>query len=291
MNEEYKEFPCDLCEEKDSIEVPHCREYTEGQVLSICKNCGFIYAKKRRSIKSVADDWSNKLYGDPKVLSPSSYSARNPHVLARQTYVADFIDTHLGLKEKNLCDIGAGEGQFLELAKRYGANVFGIEPSENNCNLLQKNGFRNFNGTIEDYADNESRNENIDVITIMWTLEATQSCRSMLNVAHKILNDEGHITIATGSRIIVPFKKPLHTFLSPNPIDTHPVHFSFNTLKGMLAVSGFEVIHNNPYIENDILCVIAKKKNKDIKINWKGDDYLKVEDFFERWHRDSLQYR
>ena len=94
--------------------------------------------------------------------------AHVPAVKARQTYVADFADVNIGLKNKMLCDIGAGEGQFLEIitGEDYQAKAFGIEPSEKNCNNLSESGFNNFNGTIEEYAENgqyEGSNPNLYV--------------------------------------------------------------------------------------------------------------------------------
>jgi len=290
----YITFACDLCGSDESYELPYCREYTGGQVLHICKSCGFIYAKKRRSCKAIADAWSNELFGDPKVLTQQNYSARNPHVKARQTYINEFIDVNIGLKAKRLLDIGAGEGEFLKMARASGAEVFGIEPSKSNCELMKQQGLKCFLGTAEDYRDYVHKTKEgfkPDIVTIMWTLECAQSPRELLRVAYELLKDGGHIVIGTGSRILVPFKKPLQCFLSTNPVDTHPVDFSFNTLKGLLAVTGFEVTHFNPYVENDILAVIAKKMPLGKKIEWKGDDYLKVANFFERWHRDSLRYR
>jgi 2-polyprenyl-3-methyl-5-hydroxy-6-metoxy-1,4-benzoquinol methylase len=291
----YETFSCDVCGSPEAIELPKCREYTNGQVINICKKCGFVYAPKRRSWKQIADAWSNELYGDPSKLSPQNYSAMNPHVRARLTYIAEFTNMYAGgMKGKKLCDIGAGEGEFLKMSKDLGAEVFGIEPSKKNCELLTKRGFKNFVGAAEDYAAHQKKTKDpyrADIITIMWTLEASQNPRQMLEIAHDILKDGGHIVMGTGSRILVPFKKPMHCFLSTNPVDTHPVNFSFNTLKGMLAETGFEVVHANPFVENDILAVVAKKVSKDKKIEWKGDDYMKVVDFFERWHKDSLRYR
>jgi 2-polyprenyl-3-methyl-5-hydroxy-6-metoxy-1,4-benzoquinol methylase len=294
-SEGYEVFACDLCRSAEAYELPYVREYTNGQVLNICKKCGFIYAPKRRSWKRIADAWSNELYGDPKVLSAQSYSAMNPHVRARLTYIAEFTNTYAGgMKGKKLCDMGAGEGEFLKMAQDKGAEVFGIEPSKKNCDLLTKRGFKNFLGAAEDYASHMKKTKDsyrADILTIMWTLEASQNPRQMLEISYDILKEGGYIVIGTGSRILVPFKKPLHCFLSINPVDTHPVHFSFNTLKGLLAETGFELVHANPFVENDILAVVAKKVDKDKKIEWKGDDYLKVANYFERWHKDSLRYR
>ncbi|SMP83141.1 hypothetical protein SAMN06295888_1742 [Desulfonatronum zhilinae] len=76
----------------------------------------------RRDPEAIARCWSEELYG-------SQYTARIPAVKARQVYVADFLDMSIGLQDNLLVDIGAGEGQFLEIAAReYKARPFGIEP-------------------------------------------------------------------------------------------------------------------------------------------------------------------
>jgi 2-polyprenyl-3-methyl-5-hydroxy-6-metoxy-1,4-benzoquinol methylase len=283
----YDDFPCDLCGSTDAVEMPFSQFYTNNEPVHICKSCGFVYVIKRRTAQSIADSWSDDLYGD-------GYTARIPAVKARQTYVAEFIDTNIGLKGKELCDIGTGEGQFLEIVRNaeYGAKAFGTEASKKNSAKLAKSGINHFQGTIEDFSKSKQiKKYKADIATIMWTLENCRSCRDMLAGAYQLLKDDGHIVLATGSRILVPFKKPLNLYLSKNPADTHAFRFSANTLQGILAVSGFEVKHVNQYLDSDILCMIAQKKKKSEKIPWRGDDFIKVYDFFERWHRDTIYYR
>jgi len=283
----YQEFPCDLCGSLDTAEVPHARDYTNNQAIHICKQCGFVYVKLRRSSEEIADTWSNELFGD-------NYTSRIPAVKARQIYVADSIDVDLGLKDKEVCDIGTGEGQFLEIIRsaEYGAKVFGTEASRKNCAKLSEMGIRNFCGTIEDYCASRNTDDyKANIATIMWTLENCRSCRDMLQGAYQILKDNGHVVVSTGSRILVPFKKPLQFYFGNEPADTHAFRFSANTLCGILAVSGFETTHVNRYIDSDILCVIAKKREPNAKIEWKGDDFSKVYDFFERWHKETLFYK
>lgn len=285
--ENYEEFPCDVCGTEDAIEVPHVREYTKDQPIHICKGCSFVYVKRRRSAKAIADTWSNELYG------AHFYTAHRPAMKARLTYVADFINVNFPLQEKTVCDIGAGEGYFLDVLRReYGAKVFGIEPSKENCRILDKLNISNFVGTIEEYcARPQAKEYNADLATIVWTLENCRSCKDMLTGAYAIVKDNGYVVVATGSRILVPFKKPLQSYLGPNAVDTHAFRFSANTLKGILAVSGFEVIEMNRYIDTDYLCVIAQKRPVGTKIVWEGDDYQKVADFFQRWHKESAFYR
>lgn len=281
-----KKFSCDLCGSSESIEVPHCREYTNNQPIQICTNCGFVYVKSRRSHDEIAKDWSENIFG-------SGYTANIPAVKARLMYVAESLDTTVGLKNKMICDIGAGEGLFLKLLKEnYSCKVFGIEPSLENCKKLKKLGIDHFNGTIEDYKLSKNKNNiSFDVVTIMWTLENTQDCIRMLKAAHSILKKDGHILVATGSRILVPFKKPLYDYLSTTPADTHSFRFSVNSLSGSLLISGFNQFHINHYIDTDYLCIIAEKNDICMKSpSWIHDNYLDVYNFFERWHVETQMY-
>lgn len=284
--EDYEIFPCDLCGSEEAEEITAALKYTDKQPLHVCKNCGFVHVKQRRSANRIAEVWSDDIY-------ESDYTARIPAVKARQTYVAEFIDVEVGLKDKRICDIGGGEGQFLEMIKapEYGANVFAIEPSQKNCDLMTKSGIESFCGSIEDYCDSEMFKERkFDIATIMWTLENCQSCRTMLDAAYDVLDDEGVVAISTGSRLMVPFKKPLHYYLGTNPADSHCFRFSQNTLQGLLAVSGFEMIAVNRAIDTDYLVMIGRKTDKSKPIDWQGDRYQEVVDFFNRWDIETQGY-
>lgn len=283
---DYMTFPCDICGSSQTIEVPYCRLYTSDQPIHICRDCGFVYVRQRRSSRAVADTWSDELYG-------SLYTARIPAVKARQTYVADFVDVSLGLAGKSLLDIGAGEGQFLDILRdHYQAEVFGVEPSPALCRSLKQRGFPCFEGTVEEF-DRSSGGRKFDLVTIIWTLENCSSCRDMLSAAHRVLKDDGHLVIATGSRILVPFKKPLQDYLEMDPdmADTSCFRFSRNTLEGIMAVSGFQMSAVNRFLDTDYLCMIGEKRPEGSRISWTKDDFIKVADFFERWHRESSFYR
>ncbi len=275
-------FPCDLCGAADAVEVPHSREYTGDQPIHICRGCGFVYVRERRSSDDIAASWSDDIFG-------SGYTAKIPAVTARLTYVAELVASEVGLDGKRLCEIGAGEGEFLRLARERGAEVFGIEPSTANCALIEAAGVASFNGTIEEYEAHGSEGE-FDVVAILWTLENCQDCRRMLGAARGLLRDGGHVVVATGSRILVPFKKPLHEYLSGKAADTHAFRFSANTLQAALALSGFDVAYVNRYLDHDVLCAIGAKAGDPGERPWEGDDFLAVWSFFERWHIDTAMY-
>ena len=282
-----KQYNCDVCGANDADEIKCLRTYTNNQKIHVCKQCGFVYVKERRTAMEVANEWSKKIFKNK--LIKNYYTARIPAIKARQVFVADLIDSQVGLKDKNLCDVGTGEGQFLKIIRdEYKAKVFGIEPSKTLCDVLEKNNIKNFCGTIEDTKDILNLRKSFDIVTIMWTLENSSEPNEMLRISGNILKDNGFLVISTGSRILVPFKKPLHHYLGDSILDTHPTRYSKNTLSLILQKNGFKVFFVNRYIDQDCLCIIAKKQKDNDNI--KGDNYKEVIDYFERWDKETKKY-
>ncbi|MFA5087947.1 MAG: methyltransferase domain-containing protein [Candidatus Omnitrophota bacterium] len=292
----YKDYPCDLCGSREATLLPHCMEYTQNEAINICNQCGFVYVPRRRSFTDIAKAWSQDIYSETDINTTAAeqvYTSRIPAIKARQVFVAEFIHSTIGLRGKSVCDIGAGEGQFLEIIRTddYGAQVFGIEPSSKNCRLLTKNGIENFLGTIEDYAASKKFAEGqFDIVTIMWTMENSASCRDMMTIAHRLLKKGGHVVVATGSRLLVPFKKTLEEYLGKTPQDTHAFRFSAKTLRGLMKISDFAAVHENHWRDHDVLCVIGRKTEEKLGKAFEGDHYLEVYNFFERWHVESKMY-
>lgn len=266
--------------------IPEVLAYTGGQPIHVCQRCGLVYVKRRRSPSEVAAYWSETMLG-------VHYTARIPALRARHVFIAETIDATLGLRGKRVCDIGTGEGQFLEIVRQpeYGALAFGTEASPAHCAALARAGIPCFCGTAEDFLESgQLEGYRADVVTLIWTLESSTSCRTLLAAARRILETGGHLVVATGSRILVPFKKPLHLYLEARPLDIQPLRFSANTLRAMLAVNGFESVATNRFVDHDVLCVIARKREPGASIPWEGDDPAAVADFFARWHRETTFY-
>jgi 2-polyprenyl-3-methyl-5-hydroxy-6-metoxy-1,4-benzoquinol methylase len=283
--DEYTSFPCELCGGGDFAEVREARFYTGDQPIHVCKGCGFVQVVRRRAPERIAEVWAKELFH-------GGYTARIPAVKARQVYVAETIDTNIGLAGKRVCDIGAGEGLFVAMMRDdYGAEVFGIEPSSANCAHMRTQGISCFDGTAEQYLGSTGDRQRFDIVTMTWTLENSNSCRRLMDVAWNLLKPDGHVVLATGSRILVPFKKPLDYYLGTNPADTHAFRFSANTLRGLLAESGFETTYVNQYIDSDVLCMIGRRTDRSRAIAWPHDDWQRVVEFFARWHQDTAFYK
>jgi len=276
-------FDCDVCGSGDAAEITCLRAYSGGRPIHVCRNCGFVYVRERRSFSEIADAWSYEEYGAEK-----SYSAYRPAVRARQTFVAATIDAEIGLVGKRVCDIGAGEGLFGTMLREAGADVFSIEPSPALCADMTVKGLENFVGTIETYLDSPTCESGMfDIATIIWTLENCHDCRLMLEGAHRLLKPGGHLVVATGSRILVPFKKPLQYYIANANSDIHNFRFSAATLERLFAACGFEKTFVNRYIDSDVLCMIGRHAEGAIASTPPADDWKQVIDFFNRWDADT----
>ncbi|MCW0234942.1 MAG: class I SAM-dependent methyltransferase [Ferrovibrio sp.] len=290
-------FACDVCGSMEAAEIPVVPDYSGGQTLHTCTQCGFVFAHMRRSDEAIKKDWAESMFGDAFDVEQTEntgytgYTAKVPAVTARLTYALENFDTLVGFKGKKVCDIGAGEGDFLEMIKsrKNPESVFGVEPSVENCRLLDGMGISCFAGGVEEYiAHPDTKKGAFDFIGLNWTLENTQNARRVIEAVYDLLPVGGYLQVATGSRILVPFKKPLHYYFNPrNPVDLHSFHFSANALCGLLGSVGFDPIHVNRYIDTDYLVVIGKKMESGAKKPWPRDDYTRVIAFFERWKKET----
>jgi hypothetical protein len=292
MSAKLSSFACDVCGSMDAAPIPAIPSYSGGQNLYTCKSCGFVYAHVRRQDEDIKKDWAENMFGDTFDVEQTNadgytgYTAKVPAVTARLTYALENFDTTVGFKGKKVCDIGAGEGDFLGMIRdrKQPASVFGVEPSTANCRLLDGMKINCFVGGVEEFAADPASKAGFDVITLNWTLENTQSARRVIELIHGMLPVGGYLQVVTGSRILVPFRKPLHYYVNPrNPVDLHSFHFSANALCGLLGSVGFEPLHVNRYIDTDYLAVVGRKLEAGKTVTWQRDDYRKVIDFFDRW--------
>jgi len=274
----------------DTVVVPYSKKLTKGFELNIAKYSGLVSVVKRRSSKQIANTWSEKIFGNK--FSKEKYTAKIPAVVARHVYVLETIIDKLNIRNKRICDLGAGEGQFFELLKEKKLNckLFGIEPSKKNCEKLKRKKIDSFNGTVEDYHKSNNKKK-FDLITLMWTLCNTSNCLDIINIANKLLNKDGYIVIAESSRMLVPFKKPIQMYFGKGNPDIHPFHFSKNSLMNLLIINKFKPVYINRYIDSDYLLIIAKKNNKINEELIKLDNYQKVKGYFKRWYKESLNYK
>ena len=264
--------PCDICGATEAHELPEATVYGSGGVC-VCGSCGFVHVKQRRTADEIAKSWEDIYRG-------KGYTSKWPAVEARLTYVAEWFGWHFGWSGKSVLEIGAGEGRFLELVRDRGAHPVALEPTAGACQQLRAKDIFAHHGTIEKCG----KVGTFDVVVIAWTLENCADCVGMLKAARSMLAPDGHVLVATGSRILVPYKKPISTYFSKNPPDTHCFRFSANTLERALNVSGLGLVNVNDYRQSDWLVMVSKAESglENSSVRDRPSDVL---NFFRDWAR------
>jgi SAM-dependent methyltransferase len=263
-----KRHNCDLCSSNAWAPLP----LPDPKGVGICQVCGFVYVRDRRSAAEIAADWSN-VYGEG--YDPDGW----PAVKARLYYVAQWIDGEYGLEDKTLLDVGAGTGTFINLLPTYGLeDIAAIEPSN-------AGGAHPFI-TVASVEDDRDLGQ-FDFVTINWTLENCHDPIKMLDYARRRCKPDGRVIVATGSRLLVPFKKPLSTYLGDNAPDLHCFRWSVNTLHAAFRKAGLVPCRENPYAECDWLVVsaIPAGDTPPSKTQLPYDPPQDVANFFKDWQR------
>ncbi len=103
---------------------------------------------------------------------------------------------HIPIPEgKRLLDVGCGDGLFLRAAKRLGAEVKGVEPSEFGAERARASGLDVFTGTLEQFIEQEGTDQQFDIITCFHVLDAVPHPVQTLKAMKQLLAPNGFICI------------------------------------------------------------------------------------------------
>jgi 2-polyprenyl-3-methyl-5-hydroxy-6-metoxy-1,4-benzoquinol methylase len=149
-----------------------------------------------------------------------------------------------------LLDFGCGGGAFLELMRRRGWRVTGLDASsEAVACVREKLDVRAFVGTL---PHPELGPESFDVVTMWHSLEHVHEPLPVLRSAHRLLAPGGRLLV-----VVPNFDSPAYRWFGPAwfglDLPRHLTHFTSPTLRHMLERAGFRVTGVKPVRHSDWL--------------------------------------
>jgi 2-polyprenyl-3-methyl-5-hydroxy-6-metoxy-1,4-benzoquinol methylase len=149
------------------------------------------------------------------------------------------IISHFQPEKGNLLDIGAGTGHFLDLAKKKGWNVTGIEPDDDAKKLASDKGI-----TFVKDIDSLGK-QDFDVITMWHVLEHVPDLDEQIKHLKRILKPEGTLIIAVPN-----FRsfdaKHYKRFWAGYDVPRHLWHFSKKSIRVLFQEQNMKVIQMIP---------------------------------------------
>lgn len=178
-----------------------------------------------------------------------------------------------------ILDIGAGVGDFLQVAKNYGWQTIGIEPSAKAKTIAKSKGV----SFVEDLSKLE--NNSFDIITMWHVLEHVPDLENQIKELKRLLKPNGTVIIAVPN-----FKShdALHygKYWAAYDVPIHLWHFSKTAIKKLFAKEDLHLVKVLPMKFDAFYVSLLSEKYKTgkmnfikaffigLKSNWKGSQNL-----------------
>lgn len=197
-----------------------------------CENCGQVFVNR-------------KLYNAGSyVYNESDYYVQyNTYLKQKKEFTAHFQRVISIIKKfkasGSLLDIGCGIGLLMEVTKKNGFEVFGIEKSEKAAEYARRNGLNVSTGEIESsqYVFNT-----FDVIVLNHVLEHMSEPVGILNKIRGLMKEEAILVIGVPNFNSFKSKLKKEKWISLIP-EYHIWQFSRETLRHLLELTGFSEIY------------------------------------------------
>ena len=234
MHVSMKYVNCNICNTDDTFLVTTQNGYKVVQ----CKNCGLVYVNPRPDNETL-----KRLYAEYHQRNGKDVNDWAKLMGKNFKEVLSFLNKVLPGKGK-LLDIGCGYGHFIEIMKRQGWSVCGIDLSPKVLLYAKEKGLDVFETSIDDVSFPD---EYFDAVTAFYVLEHVTNPLHALKNIFKMLKPCGILVLR------VPHTTPIIRFLSffriKNNLYDIPYHlfdYSPQTITQLLKKSGFSTVSVTP---------------------------------------------
>lgn len=210
-----------------------------------CKNCSLVYVNPRLKPVSLHKVYNKNYYRNPAFNGAKSSLCGYMEYLQEKDFIVATFKKRLEQIENyfrngRLLDVGCAYGFFLELAKKNGWQVQGLEISEA-AYRYAKNSLKLpvLNKTLEDA---KFKNESFDAVTLFDVIEHLPNPKATIKEARRILKPNGLIVITTPNIGSAAAKILGRNWEEVKRVREHIYFFSKPTLKRLLELNNFKVL-------------------------------------------------
>jgi len=184
---------CNLCGTGDWSMLYKFKGYNVAQ----CKKCGFLFRDVRLTKEETEELYSSKYF----LIEQKDYFSQSLSMDEKDSRVLDFsnkikkIEELRGAEKGKILDVGCAMGMFLEIARKRGWEVFGVEISEYAGGYARKQ--FGLNVCCKELPEANFPDNYFDIITMWDTIDHSEHPSELLFEVNRILKDNGLLVLAT----------------------------------------------------------------------------------------------
>jgi len=276
---QFEEINCPICGSNEKLEISQKDKYGLPHQISLCKNCGFLYASKRLTNDSYTDFYIHHFNDLDIGYSMGFDISFNDQYNNAKNAIYPFIKDKIDLsKLLNVLEIGCSSGGAMQYFKEKGYNVVGLDLGIDAVEYGKNRGLNLINIDLPDFQTDIK----FDLVIYNSVLEHIVDLKSHFEKLQEILKDDGYIFVR------VPGIKNLHNnsfhkFDLLNFITLpHIYYFSVTTLTNLMNKYGFKKVKANEIIfslyqkDNNVKFNIQNDYDEVLKYIEKQDNILKI---------------
>lgn len=156
-------------------------------------------------------------------------------------------------------DVGCGGGSFLAVCRELGAEILGVEPSEDGVATCKAADIPVFHGNLTEFL--ETADQSFDLITTNHVVEHHPEPTALIREKASLLAPGGEIYIAVPNANCF-FSRKLKAQWHSSDLPVHLQHFSEGSLRRMVEDAGLEIKSLRTISENSLPNSLAQYMRK-----------------------------
>ncbi|GAB4015745.1 class I SAM-dependent methyltransferase [Spirosoma koreense] len=209
----------------------------------MCQQCGFRLTNPRPDANSIGQYYQSEQYishnDESKGLVNTAYKLVRNYTLRSKLGLINELNKGKG----RILDVGSGTGAFLEVCKKGGWEVMGMEPDNDARAIAQsKLGIE-----LKPNLSAVARSHAYDIITLWHVLEHIPDLNESITQLNKLLASKGHLLIAvpnSNSYDARYFKQ----YWAAYDVPRHLYHFTPTTVEPLFKKHGFALMQKRPMV-------------------------------------------
>jgi 2-polyprenyl-3-methyl-5-hydroxy-6-metoxy-1,4-benzoquinol methylase len=197
-----------------------------------CRRCGLVYQNPIPQLEEISQAY--------EAVVDERYAAESSG--RYETFARDLRALERHERSGRMLDVGCHLGIFMEVAKRCGWDISGVEPSRWSVDQARARGLDVRHGTLDSVSLPSAA---FDVVTMWDVIEHFVDPLAELRRTHRILRPNGLLAVSTMN--VDAWFPRLVGSRWPWYMQMHLVYFSKRTLHNMLTKAGFRVVEMVPH--------------------------------------------